>query len=259
MTTPQRGKTSSCCTWNCEGTPTTTVTAYPAGSGRRRDDRAEPAALALRRVRVHRRGTRHPGAGNLAARGRLGRHADHTSDGIAVVGGGPRREAATAAGKGRDLDAIRAIDPDPGRRESVLLASALRQVTEEAARGRPRWWWATALPVRPPCSGWPGEALDPSAGVIAGLLGDQGRQDGGSGQPRGLRFDCSSRPRNCAFHASPRRCSRESPTYVAALRSIAVRSASDRSRRTLPGTPATSTPSGTCCPSASTVPAAMIE
>ncbi len=103
------------------------------------------------------------------------------------------------------------------------------------------------------------EALDPSAGVIAGLLGDQGRQDGGSGQPRGLRFDCSSRPRNCAFHASPRRCSRESPTYVAALRSIAVRSASDRSRRTLPGTPATSTPSGTCCPSASTVPAAMIE
>ncbi len=47
--------------------------------------------------------------------------------------------------------------------------------------------------------------------------------------------------------------------YVAALRSIAARSSSDTSRRTLPGTPATSTPSGTCCPSASTVPAAMIE
>ena len=31
------------------------------------------------------------------------------------------------------------------------------------------------------------------------------------------------------------------------------------SRRTLPGTPATSTPSGTCCPSVSTVPAATIE
>ena len=33
-----------------------------------------------------------------------------------------------------------------------------------------------------------------------------------------------------------------SPTYVAALRWIAAHSASDTSRRTFPGTPATSTP-----------------
>ena len=62
-----------------------------------------------------------------------------------------------------------------------------------------------------------------------------------------------------ASHAPPRRCSWLSPRYVAALRSISARSASDTSRRTLPGTPATSTPSGTCCPSVSTVPAATIE
>ena len=98
--------------------------------------------------------------------------------------------------------------------------------------------------------------VDPLAGVT---VGRSGPQDGGSGQPRGLRLDCGSWSWNCASHDSPRRCSRDSPTYVAALRSIAARSSSDTSRRTLPGTPATSTPSGTCCPSASTVPAAMIE
>jgi hypothetical protein len=98
----------------------------------------------------------------------------------------------------------------------------------------------------------------PPAGVIAVPAGRSG-QSGGSGRPRGLRRDCGSWFPTCASHASPRRCSRDSPTYVAALRSIATRSASDSSRRTLPGTPATSTPSGTCCSSASTVPAAMIE
>jgi phosphohistidine phosphatase SixA len=38
------------------------------------------------------------------------------------------REAAKAAGKGADLEAIRAIDPDLVERESWLLGSALRQV-----------------------------------------------------------------------------------------------------------------------------------
>ena len=40
------------------------------------------------------------------------------------------RQAATAAGKGADLEAMRAIDPDLVERESWLLASALRQVVE---------------------------------------------------------------------------------------------------------------------------------
>ena len=77
MTTPPGGKTGSCGTWSCAGTPATTVTALPAGGGRRRDDRPGRAAPALRRVRVHRRGTRHPDGGGLAARGRAGRHAGH--------------------------------------------------------------------------------------------------------------------------------------------------------------------------------------
>jgi hypothetical protein len=37
------------------------------------------------------------------------------------------RGAAKAAGKGADLDAIRAIDPNLAEKESLLLASALRQ------------------------------------------------------------------------------------------------------------------------------------
>ena len=40
------------------------------------------------------------------------------------------RQAATAAGKGADLEAMRAIDPALVERESWLLASALRQVVE---------------------------------------------------------------------------------------------------------------------------------
>jgi phosphohistidine phosphatase SixA len=40
------------------------------------------------------------------------------------------REAARAAGKGADLDAIRAIDPDLVERESWLLGSVLRQVVD---------------------------------------------------------------------------------------------------------------------------------
>jgi hypothetical protein len=45
------------------------------------------------------------------------------------------RKAARAAGKGADLDAIRAIDPDLVEEESVLLASALRQVMEQLPEG----------------------------------------------------------------------------------------------------------------------------
>ena len=40
------------------------------------------------------------------------------------------REAARAAGRGADLDAIRAIDPDLVERESWLLGSVLRQVVD---------------------------------------------------------------------------------------------------------------------------------
>ena len=45
------------------------------------------------------------------------------------------RQAAKAAGKGADLEAIRAIDPDLVERESWLLASALRQVVEALPEG----------------------------------------------------------------------------------------------------------------------------
>jgi broad specificity phosphatase PhoE len=45
------------------------------------------------------------------------------------------REAAKAAGKGADLDAIRAVDPELVERESVLLASALRQVVARQPEG----------------------------------------------------------------------------------------------------------------------------
>jgi hypothetical protein len=45
------------------------------------------------------------------------------------------REAAGAAGKGADLDAIRAIDPDLVERESWLLGSVLRQVVDGLPEG----------------------------------------------------------------------------------------------------------------------------
>jgi phosphohistidine phosphatase SixA len=45
------------------------------------------------------------------------------------------RQAAKAAGKGADLDAMRAVDPDLIERESVLLASALRQVVDGLPEG----------------------------------------------------------------------------------------------------------------------------
>jgi broad specificity phosphatase PhoE len=45
------------------------------------------------------------------------------------------REAAKAAGKGADLDAMRAVDPDLVERESVLLGSALRQVEDALPEG----------------------------------------------------------------------------------------------------------------------------
>jgi len=45
------------------------------------------------------------------------------------------RQAAKAAGKGADLEAMRAIDPDLVERESRLLASALRQVVEALPDG----------------------------------------------------------------------------------------------------------------------------
>jgi len=80
MTAPQRGKNRPCGTWSGVGTPTTGRSPYPAGSRRRQEDRPGLAAPALRCVRFHRRGMRHPDAGNRAARGRPGRHTDHPDD-----------------------------------------------------------------------------------------------------------------------------------------------------------------------------------
>ena len=45
------------------------------------------------------------------------------------------RQAAKAAGKGANLDAIRAVDPDLVARESFLLGSVLRQVVEALPEG----------------------------------------------------------------------------------------------------------------------------
>ena len=45
------------------------------------------------------------------------------------------REAARAAGKGADLEAMRAVDPDLVEKESVLLGTALRQVVEGLSDG----------------------------------------------------------------------------------------------------------------------------
>ncbi len=49
------------------------------------------------------------------------------------------------AAKGADLDAIRAIDPDLVERESLLVASALRQLVDPLPEGGPGdWQWVTA-------------------------------------------------------------------------------------------------------------------
>jgi hypothetical protein len=45
------------------------------------------------------------------------------------------REAAKAAGKGADLEAMRAVDPDLVERESWLLGSALRQMVAGLPEG----------------------------------------------------------------------------------------------------------------------------
>src|SRR6266550_2539574 len=45
------------------------------------------------------------------------------------------REAARAAGKGADLEAMRAVDPDLVERDSWLLGTALRQVVESLPEG----------------------------------------------------------------------------------------------------------------------------
>ena len=226
--------------------------------------------------------------GRTAGRGAAGRGAG--SGGRRRTGGAGRAGAgggAAGAGRGGDRRAVpggRGRVPGPAR--PGRTRPGRRRRPSQPARITPRLSRSVPVPTltrrpgSPPgnnpraqhaAAGTPGESerrrglhsgspdpVDPLAGVITGPVGRSGPHDGGSGQPRGLRRDCGSWSRNCASHASPRRCSWDSPTYVAALRWIAARSASDTSRRTLPGTPATSTPSGTCCPSASTVPAATI-
>jgi hypothetical protein len=66
------------------------------------------------------------------------------------------RQAAAAAGKGADLEAMRAIDPHLVERESWLLGSALRQVVERLPEGGRALVVATARPMRPRCLGSPG-------------------------------------------------------------------------------------------------------
>ena len=70
------------------------------------------------------------------------RHAAGQDDTPITVAAGLRssvedrwRQAATAAGKGADLEAIRAIDPDLVEREAGLLASALREVVGGLSEG----------------------------------------------------------------------------------------------------------------------------
>jgi hypothetical protein len=70
------------------------------------------------------------------------RHAAGQDDTPITVAAGLRssvedrwRQAATAAGKGADLEAIRAIDPDLVERESWLLGSALRQLVAGLPEG----------------------------------------------------------------------------------------------------------------------------
>jgi phosphohistidine phosphatase SixA len=70
------------------------------------------------------------------------RHAAGQDDTPITVAAGLRssvedrwRQAAKAAGKGADLEAMRAIDPDLVERESWLLGSALRQVVEGLPEG----------------------------------------------------------------------------------------------------------------------------
>jgi hypothetical protein len=72
------------------------------------------------------------------------RHATGQDDTPITIAAGLRssaedrwREVAKAAGKGADLDAMRAIAPELVERESLLLASALRHVFGGLARWRP--------------------------------------------------------------------------------------------------------------------------
>ena len=58
------------------------------------------------------------------------------------------REAARAAGKDADLDALRALDPDLVKRESWLLGSQLRQMVWLATRCGPSLSPATTGPCQ---------------------------------------------------------------------------------------------------------------
>jgi len=49
---------------------------------------------------------------------------------------------------------MRAVDPDLDKRESFLLAAALREAAEGCPRAAGRWWWASPQ-MRRPCPGPP--------------------------------------------------------------------------------------------------------
>jgi len=65
------------------------------------------------------------------------------------------RDAAKAAGKGADLDAIRAVDPSCWRGSRCCSPRRCGRWPAGCPRAAGRWWWATARPARPPCSAWP--------------------------------------------------------------------------------------------------------
>ena len=65
------------------------------------------------------------------------------------------RDAAKAAGKRADLEDIRAIDPDLVQRELGCSAWRCGRWWRGCPRVAGRWWWATAPPPRPLCSGSP--------------------------------------------------------------------------------------------------------
>ena len=94
-------------------------------------------AEAIGRDRLHPPYAAFVSTGAARASRMLERHAAGQDDAGIMVATGLRssvedrwREAARAAGRGADMEAMRAIDPDLVERDSWLLGAALRQVVE---------------------------------------------------------------------------------------------------------------------------------
>lgn len=105
------------------------------------------------------------------------------------------RDAAKAAGRGADLDAIRAVDPELVEQESSLLAAALRQVVTRLPEDGRALVVGHSPPARPPCSGWPAglsrhwaRAKGPADRGARGLPGRAAGLNGGERFPHGARW-----------------------------------------------------------------------